>query len=59
MTAMTAAQVLSDLLELDRNASASGLLLQLTVASGRAILKSVKKSSKTRKPSAHRDGRYL
>jgi hypothetical protein len=58
MTAMTAAQVLSDLLELDRNASASGLLLQLTVASGRAILKSVK-NSKTRKPSAHRDGRYL
>jgi hypothetical protein len=59
MNAMTVAQILSDLLELDRNASASGLLLQLTVASGRAILKSLKKSSKIRKPSAHRDGRYL
>jgi hypothetical protein len=59
MNAMTAAQILSDLLDLDRNPSASGLLLQLAVASGKAILKSVKKSSKIRKPSAHRDGRYL
>ncbi len=59
MNAMTAAQILSDLLELDRNPSVSDLLLQLTVASGRAILKSARKASKTRKPSAHRDGRYL